>query len=135
MKKQKKLKFFTDQEKLQIVTEVLAGRITKEEARYKYDIPGNCSVLYWIRKFSGIANYRQPPVKELTLDVDNIERQRELEALKTQVEQLKKQLAYEQLRADSFDTMINIAEKELKIDIRKKSGAKQQKKSDRKTKK
>lgn len=135
MEKQKKLKFFTDQEKLQIVTEVMEGRITKEEARYKYDIPGNCSVLYWMRKFSGITNYRQQPIKEVILDVSNIERQKELEALKVQIEMLKKQLSYEQLRADTFDTMITIAEQEFSINIRKKSGAKQPRKSDPRTKK
>ena len=134
MKKTKKRKFFTDQQKLKIVTEVLEGRITKEEARYKYDIPGNCSVLYWMRQFSGLKNYREP-AKELTLNVNDLERQRELEALKNQVEQLKKQLEYEKLRADTFDTMINIAEKELQINIRKKSGAKQSRKSDPETNK
>lgn len=134
MKKEKKPKFFTDQEKLQIVTEVMEGRITKEEARYKYDIRGNCAVLYWMRKFSGIVNYREPPIKEVILDVSKIEGQKELEALKEQIEMLKKQLAYEQLRADTFDTMITIAEQEFAINIRKKSGAKQPKKSDPRTK-
>lgn len=41
------------------------------------------------------------------------------------IRQLEQQLAYEKLRADTLDTMINIAEKKLNIDIRKKSGAQQ----------
>jgi transposase-like protein len=41
------------------------------------------------------------------------------------IKQLEQQLAYEKLRADALDTMINIAEKQLNIDIRKKSGAQQ----------
>ena len=41
------------------------------------------------------------------------------------IRQLEQQLAYEKLRADALDTMINIAEKQLHIDIRKKSGAQQ----------
>ena len=41
------------------------------------------------------------------------------------IRQLEQQLAYEKLRADALDTMINIAEKQLNIDIRKKSGAQQ----------
>jgi len=41
------------------------------------------------------------------------------------IRQLEQQLAYEKLRADALDTMINIAEKELHIAIRKKSGAQQ----------
>ncbi len=41
------------------------------------------------------------------------------------IRQLEQQLAYEKLRADALDTMISIAEKQLNIDIRKKSGAQQ----------
>lgn len=41
------------------------------------------------------------------------------------IRQLEQQLAYEKLRADALDMMINIAEKQLNIDIRKKSGAQQ----------
>ena len=41
---------------------------------------------------------------------------------------LEKQLAWEKMRADALDTMINIAEKELDISIRKKPGAQQSKK-------
>lgn len=39
------------------------------------------------------------------------------------IRQLEQQLAYEKLRADALETMINIAEKQLNIDIKKKSGA------------
>jgi len=38
---------------------------------------------------------------------------------------LEKQLAWEKMRADTLDTMINIAEKELNIPIRKKPGTQQ----------
>ena len=38
---------------------------------------------------------------------------------------LEKQLAWEKMRADALDTMINIAEKELNVSIRKKPGAQQ----------
>ena len=41
---------------------------------------------------------------------------------------LEKQLAWEKLRADALDTMINIAEKRLNISIRKKSGSQQSQK-------
>jgi hypothetical protein len=37
---------------------------------------------------------------------------------------LEKELEYEKLRTLALDTMINIAERELNIPIRKKSGAK-----------
>jgi hypothetical protein len=45
-----------------------------------------------------------------------------------QVKQLKRQLELSQLKVEALETMIDIAEQELQIDIRKKSGAKQSKK-------
>ena len=47
--------------------------------------------------------------------------ERELEA---KIAKLEQQLDYEQLRTLALDTMIDIAERDLKIPIRKKSGAK-----------
>jgi transposase-like protein len=41
---------------------------------------------------------------------------------------LEKQLEWEKLRSQALDTMINVAERELKIDIRKKPGTKQSEK-------
>lgn len=49
----------------------------------------------------------------------------ELEALQKKVADLEKQLKYQEMRADAYDTMIDIAEKKFNIPIRKKAGAKQ----------
>lgn len=50
------------------------------------------------------------------------------QALELKIALLEKQLAWEKLRADALDIMINIAEKNLDIDIRKKSGTQQSQK-------
>ena len=47
------------------------------------------------------------------------------EAMEARIKELEQQLALEKMRAESLDKMIDIAERELQIDIRKKSGAKQ----------
>jgi len=44
------------------------------------------------------------------------------------IELLEKQLEWEKLRSKALDTMINVAERELHIDIRKKPGTKQSEK-------
>ncbi len=44
------------------------------------------------------------------------------------IELLEKQLEWEKLRSKALDTMINVAERELQIDIRKKPGTKQSEK-------
>jgi hypothetical protein len=47
------------------------------------------------------------------------------ETLQQKIAALEKQLEWEKLRSEALDTMINIAEKDLDIQIRKKPGAQQ----------
>jgi len=49
-------------------------------------------------------------------------------ALQQKIAALEKQLQWEKLRADALDTLINVAEKQLDIQIRKKPGTQQSKK-------
>jgi transposase-like protein len=51
-----------------------------------------------------------------------------LSELEKKIELLEKQLEWEKLRSLALDTMINVAERELNIDIRKKPGTKQSEK-------
>ncbi|WMI95433.1 helix-turn-helix domain-containing protein [Bacteroides fragilis] len=51
-----------------------------------------------------------------------------IEAMEERIRELEQQLAKEKMRSTCLNTMIDIAERELKVDIRKKSGAKQSKK-------
>ena len=49
----------------------------------------------------------------------------DVKTLQAEIVRLKKQLAHESLRADAFDELINVAEKQFNISIRKKAGTKQ----------
>lgn len=49
----------------------------------------------------------------------------DVKALQKEIARLKKELAHESLRADAFNELINVAEKQFNISIRKKAGAKQ----------
>ena len=115
----KKVNYYSDAFKRKVVEEVLSGEICKEEARRKYGIGGSTTVLKWIRKFEGSRpkNLFMSEKKEKTV-----------EQLKLELEQLKRQLEYERLKSVTFEKMIDIAEEEFKIPIRKKPGAKQSKK-------
>ena len=112
----KKVKHYSDEFKNKVVEEVLLGQICKEEAKRKYGIGGSSTVLNWIRKFEGSR-----PKKLLMSE----KKEKTVEQLKLEIEQLKHQLEYEKLKSEAFDTMIDIAEREFKIPIRKKYGAKQ----------
>jgi len=53
------------------------------------------------------------------------EEQQSAEALQQKIAALEKQLEWEKLRTEALNTMIDIAEKDLNISIRKKPGAQQ----------
>ena len=54
-----------------------------------------------------------------------LDQQQNQDLLEQRIALLEKQLAWEKLRGDALDTMINIAEKQLDISIRKKPGSQQ----------
>ena len=56
---------------------------------------------------------------------DNTATDESTKELQQKIALLEKQLQFEKLRADALDTMINVAEQQLNISIRKKSGTQQ----------
>ena len=83
---------------------------------------GSNAIAAWIANFVA-GNGTVTPQTVMQSKQEN--RNEELEALQKEVADLKKQLKYQEMRADAYDTMIDIAEKKFNIPIRKKAGAKQ----------
>lgn len=108
--------------KWKVVKSVLEGRCTKEEARKIYDIKSNCAILYWIREYNGIKNYRQPSEFEVSKT-----KQKEIteKEQKKRIEELEAELRKEKQRSELWKKMVEIAEEDLGVEIKKKFGAKQ----------
>lgn len=105
-----------------VVEEVINKKYTKEEAQRIYGIKSNSAILYWIREFNGQKNYRQPSEFEV-----NPNKQKEM-AHKDQLKriaELEAELSREKQRAELWKKMVEIAEEDLGVDIRKKFGAEQ----------
>ena len=112
-----------DELKLKIVHEYLSTGIGREELQAKYGFGGNNCISNWMRKF-GISYPDKQQLKinqAMAKETKRTPRERELEH---KVKELEKDLEFEKLRTLALDTMIDIAERELNIPIRKKSGAK-----------
>lgn len=120
--KKKKQGFYSEEFKWRVVQEVLSGKFSKEEARRIYGIKSNCAILYWMRKYSGNDNYREGGVP--LGKVPDMKKSKDLSAKDKQIKELEAELHREKLRSDLWQKMIEIAEDQLKIDIRKKYGAK-----------
>jgi len=107
--------------KWQVVQEVLTGKLSKEAARVAYGIKSNCAILYWMRKYSGNEDYRH--THSFINNLNAMANSKEAYELKERIKQLEEELRRANLRADLWQKMIEVAEEELKIDIKKKHGA------------
>jgi transposase-like protein len=114
---------YSEEFKWKVVQQVLSGTLTKEQARKAYSIKSNSAILYWMRIFSGVTDYRSPDVvSEQSNKVTKTTNQCKLEQ---ELVRLKQELKAEKMRADLWQTMVEVAEEELGVDIRKKFGARQ----------
>jgi len=118
---------FSDEFRFKVAREYMVTDSSQEELQEKYNIKGSSCITNWVRKF-GLT---PEPIIRRRNGCQQIEKSmgqqktREEKVLEQKVRELEEQLKYEKLRSTALDTMINIAEKEFKIPIRKKSGTEQ----------
>lgn len=120
----RKVNQFTDEFKFQVIQEYLNTDISQADLRRKHSIGGNSCINNWMRKFgtSEVTVEQINLQRTMSKEEEKTPRERKLEA---KVKELEKALDQERLRTLALDTMINVAERDLKISIRKKSGTKQ----------
>ena len=120
----RKVKRFPDELAHKIALEYLTTDISQSELKKKYGFTGGMTLYRWINKF-GLS---KPGDKELKLNkAMEKEQKKTVKELKLEAEiaSLKKELELEKLRTLALSTLIDVAERDLKIPIRKKRGAKQ----------
>ena len=106
----------------QVARDYIHGDLSYAQVAEKYGLRDRNVVKEWVkwhRKNSDIVDQSLPPMTE--------SEKRELEALQQRIKELENQLADERLRSLALDTMIDVAEEQLSVKIRKKSGTKQSK--------
>lgn len=92
----------------------------------RFDITRESTVRNWIKKYSpNILLPLQRTRKPINLNINKKEESIESIQLKNRIKELEKALEFSQLKAEAYSEMIEIAEKELKISIRKKLNTKQ----------
>lgn len=131
-------KYFTDAEKHLIIQEMLESDYTKCEIWEKYtgQEKEHGQILRWMRKFgyddsiptrksNFVSNSLQMKKKKSNEEFPNSFENLHLEK---RIEDLEKRLKDAELKAIAFSTMVDIAEKEFNIPIRKKYNTKPSKK-------
>lgn len=102
--------------KLQVVNEYLQGARLCDLIR-KYSLNGYTTIMPWIHIFAS------KPIKQVKMDESDLEK--ELKRLSQTLHLKEKELQFEKDRNMALNKLIDLADEELKTDIRKKSGAKQ----------
>jgi transposase-like protein len=112
--------------KLQIVNEIEKGSISITQARKQYGIQARSTVVQWLRKFGNFDWENQTPSNMPKSPEQKImELQAKVRLLEKQKTFLEQQAFVADKKAIIFDMMIDIAEKEYQIDIRKNSSPEQ----------
>jgi transposase-like protein len=111
---------YSDEFKQKVLRAIIDDGLMPTEIVRRFGVKNESTVRNWINKYN--QNLLSLPEKQ-----DNISDMQELskEDLEKKVKDLEKQLSYEKMKSEALDIMIKIAEKELKISIRKKSDTKQ----------
>ncbi len=110
--------------KLQVIREVELGYLTKAQAMNKYGIQGASTINNWLKKYGNFASdytINQSKRMEKTPQQRILELEQELIFAKKQQAKLEHELSQSNKKVVLFDMMIDIAEEELDIKIRKKS--------------
>ena len=108
--------------KLRIVQQIERGQLSTKSAQRTYGIQSRSTVVNWLRKYGNFDWENQAPS---TMPKSPEQKIMELEAKVKLLEKQKNLLEQQAHVADSkviiFDMMINLAQKEYQIDIRKNS--------------
>ena len=103
-----------------LVSEIESGRMSLPEARLRFKLPRHFDQLYkqhWQLKYSDQIH--------LSLSLMSAQERTEIKALEKRNKELEKQLELAQMKTVALNVMIDIAEQDYKLEIRKKSGPKQ----------
>ena len=122
---------FTEEFKKKIIAEYLESDLTKREILDKYGIRSNSAIQSWMRKY-GISD---PFGKKDYFGVINLDRLKkkqvspselelEKKALEKRIRELEQKLEEEQIRSEMLTRVIEIAESDYKLNIRKKPNTK-----------
>lgn len=108
--------------KLQIVQEIEQGRISISQVKKDYAIQSRSTIVQWLQKFGNFDwDNHTPSAMQKSPEQKIMELEAKVKLLEKQKAFLEQQAYVADKKAIIFDMMIDIAEKEYQIDIRKNS--------------
>ena len=121
--------------KLSVVQEIEKGELSTHGACRKYGIQSRSTVVNWLRKHGNFDWENQTPSQmPKSTEQKLMELEQKVRLLEKQKKHLEHQVAQADKKAVLFDMMIDLAEKQYNIPIRKNSSPKQSTSTEDKTK-
>lgn len=111
--KERQNRRFSEEFKRGKVSEIERGITRVSEIRREYQV-SHTAIYKWIEKYSRMRKKQERMVVERMSDTKKIE------ALKEKVKELERIVGQKQIQIDFFDKMIELAEAEYRVDIKKK---------------
>ena len=100
--------------KQKVIREIENGKLTKNQARILYGIGGGSIIQQWIKKFGKLHLLNKVVRVELTGEISK------LKELEKQKKELESALAQAHLKLLYYESLIEVAEEELGVDLKKK---------------
>jgi hypothetical protein len=122
----KKRQSYDDQFRRAVIEEYQLTGCTKEYLLSKYKIRSHCAIERWMEKLGYNDHYREKVKKFAVINTPMAtnNQSEDIRNLQSRIKLLEKQLAEEKLRSEAYARVIEIAENELKIPLRKKINTK-----------
>lgn len=114
---------YPEELKQKVLESMIVEGIGASEAAIRFGITSESTIRNWINKYK--QNRLSLPCES---PIDTRMKELSKKELEEKVKNLEKQLQYEKMRTTMLDTLIDVAEEELEISIRKKCNTKQFKK-------
>jgi len=117
-------KFYSEEFKERALTAYKNSNASISETAERFGLSRNTFSSWVFRKRSSSDSKKRTKLaafKSLSMKGEELS----LEVMKARIQELEHQLSVETMRSEGLSKMIEIAERELNIDIRKKTGAKQ----------
>jgi transposase-like protein len=122
---------FDEPFKRKVIEEYLATGCAKEHLLNKYGIKGRSAILRWMRAYGIEDIHRRENIKfALPPHLSTFpmsKKSEDVKQLQKRIKELEQQLEDEKLRSEAYSRIIDIAERELKLPIKKKLDAKSSK--------
>ena len=112
--RERRNRYFSEDFRRRKVSEIERGHASVSEISREYQV-SRAAIYWWIRKYS------QTRKKEERIVVESLSDTRKITALKERVKELERIIGQKQIQIDFFDKMIELAEEEYGIDIKKNS--------------